>query len=222
LEYIYYILIILVLLAILIAVVRLPGSSRLANNQMELARDARKRKMKKQEAQAKAESRKPTLASGGNSNYVIKRELARIPAPWGWPQHEKRKGFGKRVHDFTHSDHDLSDSLHRLSDKLFSQKQTVQDAEYQKKKDANLRVLLEDRHSPQITMSEIEYQKVRAPLLRDPGAPHDQMDNFPSGKGDQLTGKLKSRSRTQTGGAKSAGRDARRTNLKNLKTPWGW
>ena len=221
-NYIYYILIILGLLALLIATVRLPGRSRLANKQMELARDTDKRKLKHQKAQAKVESRKPLLASDEKRNHVIERELARVPAPWGWPQYGKRKGIGKRAHEFTHSDHDLSDSLHRLTDKLFDEKRTVQDAEYLKKRNENMRVLLEDRYNPQVKMSKVKYQKVNAPLLRDPGTPHDQMDNFPSGKGDQLTEELKSKPRTQTGRTKSAGRDARRTDLKNLKTPWGW
>jgi len=222
LDYIYYILIILGLLALLIVAVRLPGRSRLANKQMELARSADKRKLKHQKAQAKAESRKPLLTSDGKTHHVIERELARVPAPWGWPQHGKHKGIGERVHEFTHSDHDLSDSLHRLTDKLFDEKRTVQDAEYLQKRNASMRALLEDQYVPKAKMSKVNYRKVKAPMLRDPGAPHDQMDNFPSGKGDQLTEELKSKSRTQTGRKKLRGRDARRTDLKNLKTPWGW
>ena len=110
----------------------------------------------------------------------------------------------------------------RFADKLIHEKTNVDDQEYLKKRNASVRALLEDRYGRSARMSEIEYNKVKAPLLRDPGAPHDQMDNFPSGKAGQLAKMLKRQSRTLPGEVRPVGKDARRADLKNLKTPWGW
>ena len=50
--------------------------------------------------------------------------------------------------------------------------------------------MLEDRYGSAIEPTAIKYRKVRPPKLRNPNDPHDQMDNFPSGKTDQITSKL--------------------------------
>jgi len=215
-EYIYYILILLCLMACILSVVRLRGQSQLANNPMSLADGARQRKLKEEKALAKAESRKSPLSSQGrNRNPVMKRELARVPTPWGWPQYgeDGSKKNGER---------DFPGSLHRLADMLIHEKKTVQDQHYLEKRNASMRALLEDRYGRPSTMSNIPYRQVQAPLLRDPNAPHDQMDNFPSGKVDQLASKLKRQSGISQGRPMPSSRDAKRANLKNLKTPWGW
>ena len=215
-EYINYILIILGLMALIITMARLQGRNRLANNPMALAEVARKRKRKEHKTGEAARVRKPILASQHpKKSPVIKRQLARVPTPWGWPHHDEDKNNGN-------SERDLSASLHRFADRLIHEKKTVQDQRYLEKRNSSMRALLEDRYGRSSRMPEIQYQKVVAPLLRDPGAPHDQMDNFPSGKAEQLAAKLKGQSGTRAGRAKPARRDVKRADLKNLKTPWGW
>jgi hypothetical protein len=64
------------------------------------------------------------------------------------------------------------------------------------------------------------YQKVKPPRLRDPSLPHDQMDNFPSGKTEQIVSGLdkqpdKPEDRRETPRRKTG-------SLKDVKTPWGW
>ena len=145
----------------------------------------------------------------------MKRELSRIPTPWGWPQYDEDG-------DIKSGEGDFSTSLHRLADSLIHEKKTVQDQAYVDKRNASMRALLEDRYGRSSRMAEIKYRNVRAPLIRDPNAPHDQMDNFPSGKTDQLAAMLKNQSGSQEGKPLSSSRDATRADLKNLKIPWGW
>ena len=211
-EYVYYILIILGLMALIIFLVSQPGRSRLASDHMALAEDARKRKLKQQAKEA-AENRKS--APGRRSSPAIQRELARVPTPWGWPQYGDDKTRKS-------NDRDFSNSLHDFADRLVNEKRTVQDQQYMEKRNANMRALLEDRYGRASKMPEIPYRKVKAPLLRDPRAEPDQMDNFASGKGDQIVAKLEKQSGKFVGRTKAARRDAGRANLKNVKTPWGW
>lgn len=211
-EYVYYILIILGLMAFIIYLVSLPGRSRLSNDHMALAEDARKRKQR-QQAQEEAEVRKSPR--GRRSSPAIQRELSRVPTPWGWPQYGDDKNGNSNHHDF-------SESIHRFADRLIHEKKTVQDQKYLEKRNASMRALLEDRYGRASRMPEVPYRKVKAPLLRDPGATPDQMDSFASGKGDQIAAKLEKQPGRFVGGKKAVRRDARRADLKNLKTPWGW
>ena len=211
-EYVYYMLFFLGLIALIIFLVSQPGRSRLANDHMALAEDARKRKLK-QQAKEVAENRKS--APGRRSNPVVQRELARVPTPWGWPQY----GDDKTRNDM---DRNFSNSLHYFADRLVNEKKTVQDQQYMEKRNASMRALLEDRYGRASRMPEIPYRKVKAPLLRDPRAEPDQMDNFASGKGDQIVAKLEKESGRFVGRSTAARKEAGRADLKNLKTPWGW
>ena len=215
-EYVYYILIILGLLGLIIAFAILKGQSRLANNHLSLAEAARKRKQKEQKAREAEGSRKPILASQRHKNSpVIERELASVPTPWGWPNYVEDRNKNK-------GDLDFSGSLSRFADRLIHEKKTVQDQLYLKKRNASMRALLEDRYGRPSEMPEIQYKRVKAPLLRDPGAPHDQMDNFPSGRAEQLATRLKEQSGTGAGRKRLVRKDVGRADLKKLKTPWGW
>jgi hypothetical protein len=210
-EYVYYILIILCLMACVLVVARSPGQSRLSGDPVSLADKARKQQLKDKKLQAKEEQRTKNL----KRNPVIKRALSRVPTPWGWPQYDDNG-------DIKSGERDFSTSLHRLADKLIHEKKTVQDQEYLDKRNASMRALLEDRYGRSSRMTEMKYRNVRAPVLRDPNAPHDQMDNFPSGKADQVAAMLKSQSGSNQGRPMPSRRDAARADLKNLKKPWGW
>jgi hypothetical protein len=210
-EYAYYILIILCLMACILVIARVPARSRLSSDHVALADKARKQKIKDEKLRAKDEKRGRTL----KTNRVMKRELSRVPTPWGWPRYDEDG-------DIRHGELDFSASLHRLADKLIHEKKTVQDQEYVDKRNASMRALLEDRYGRSSRMAEIKYNNVRKPMLRDPNAPHDQMDNFPSGKADEIEAKLRSQSGSQQGRELPWRREAPRSDLKNLKKPWGW
>ena len=215
-EYVYYILIILCLMTCILVIARWANQSRLSYDPVALADRARKLKRKEIQRQAKAAQRQSKLSSNSRKrNPVMKRELSRIPTPWGWPQYDEDG-------DIKSGEGDFSTSLHRLADRLIHEKKTVQDQAYVDKRNASMRALLEDRYGRSSRMAEIKYRNVRAPLLRDPNAPHDQMDNFPSGKADQIAAMLKNQSGSQEGRPLPSSRDATRTDLKNLKKPWGW
>jgi len=215
-EYGYYILIILCLMACILVIARLAGKSRLAQNPVALADKARQLKRKEAKQKAKAAQRNSNLSSNSRKrNPVMKRELSRVRTPWGWPQYDEDG-------DIKSGEGDFSASLHRLADRLIHEKKTVQNQEYLDKRNASMRALLEDRYGRSSRMPEIKYRNVRAPRLRDPNAPHDQMDNFPSGKADQVAAMLKSQSGSNQGRPMPSRRDAARADLKNLKKPWGW
>jgi hypothetical protein len=102
-----------------------------------------------------------------------------------------------------------------------SQNGTVDDNEYQRRKQASLRALLEDRFGRPAKPGEIEFRKVKPPLLRDPGRPYDQEDNFPGGRADQIVATLERQPGTRAPALR--GPAARKVvGLKDVRTPWGW
>ena len=113
------------------------------------------------------------------------------------------------------------DSLHRFVDLMMSEKQTVENREYLLKKDASMRALLEDRFGHSGKPEAIKYHKVKAPLLRDPSEPIDQLDSFDSNEASEIADQLL----TQEDLASmldGQGRFRERAYLGKLKTPWGW
>jgi hypothetical protein len=215
-EYVYYILVTLAITALCLYLVRLPGQKRLKQNQLALAERARKiRKKQHQERAARDNSPLPTHKA------VLQRELSKVPTPWGWPGYEgassQRPVSAMKVEEV----HGVSESIHRWVNHLISEKQTVDDNEYVLKRDASLRALLEDRFGRPSKMSEIKYRKTKAPLLRDPSAPHDQMDNFPSGKTASIEEKL-DRQPSKPSVSQQSYPKRKTVGLDNLKKPWGW
>jgi len=210
-EYIYYILVTLVIGALCLALVRRSDQSRSIDEQARLAEKARRRRLK-----SKAVDDSKSIP---NSPAVLQRELSQVPTPWGWPGHNGTSGdpTPSRQHALQEST-GVSKSLHRWVDRMVSEKRTVEDREYVIRKDASLRAMLEDRYGRASQMSEIEYRKIKAPLLRDPGQPHDQMDNFPSGRTQEIASKISNRATDLDiqEQSKSA------FELKEVKTPWGW
>jgi hypothetical protein len=185
-------LIILALVALYLYAVRIPGKRRLARKPADLADLARNRRRLEQEKAAAEEPVPP------HYDRIINRELKNVPTPWGWPGSDVRQG-GLRA----------------------SQNGTVDDNEYQRRKQASLRALLEDRFGRPAKPGEIEFRKVKPPLLRDPGRPYDQEDNFPGGRADQIVATLE----RQPGrpGPALRGLAARKVvGLKDVRTPWGW
>lgn len=215
-EYVYYVLIVLCLVACILVIARVPVQARLSRNTVALANKARKQTIKEEQLKAKNSRRKsPPFSHNRRKNSVMRRELARVPTPWGWPRYDEDG-------DIRSSEHGFSASLHHLADRLIHEKKTVQDQDYVNKRNASMRALLEDRYGRSSKMSSVKYKNVRAPMLRDPNAPHDQMDNFPSGKADEVVTKLRSQPGNQQGITMPSRRDAARADLRNIKKPWGW
>jgi hypothetical protein len=220
-EYINYILIVLALLFALIAYLRFSGRSLLANDQMALANAARQRRLKKNREQIHGPADK--FLSPEQQKAILSRELSKVPTPWGWPQHETTADEGRQSAVTNGHAHSFSDSFQRWAGKLVHEKHTVDDVEYKRKKEDCMRALLEDRYGRSGKTTAVPYVKVKAPLLRDPAAPHDQMDNFPSGRANKITRKLEQQH--QHGGVPKKAvypRLKTHSGLKNLKMPWGW
>lgn len=212
-EYVYYNLIILGFLAAILTLLRLPGHTRLARNKMALANKARQRNKQGVRAKSRFKDEYPDAVTR-KKNRIMARELKNVATPWGWPGHADGNPFGSK-----NGDH--SPAIMRFAEKLAEEKTTVQDANYQTRRTASLKALLEDRYGRASKMTELEYRKIHAPHLRDPQSPHDQMDNFPSGKGDQIAANIKRDTRIRTGNM-PVSRDAKPTSLKAVKMPWGW
>ena len=67
-------------------------------------------------------------------------ERLSVPTPWGWPGNDLRT---RAVDERT-----VSDTLQRFVDHLIVEKQTVEDRNYEQKRNESLRSLVEDRYGP--------------------------------------------------------------------------
>ncbi|MGD8930163.1 MAG: hypothetical protein PVI22_14405 [Lysobacterales bacterium] len=210
-EYVYYVLFICAIMAASLYLLRLTGMRRLKSDQVELAERARRRKARLKQQSAKTEAHEDRKFR----HRVLSRDLSKVPVPWGWPGHQ-----GGHVH--LDGEDSVGASLHRWVDQLVREKRTIDDQEFVSRKAASLRALMEDRYGRASTMEQMSYKKVKAPLLRDPSAPHDQMDNFPSGKTASITKKLSRQPAVSTGALAKRSGPRKVSGLKNLRTPWGW
>lgn len=210
----YYVLFVLGMSAIVILVAGFIRKSYVLSNQMELANRARRRKQKTQVAEQKKENQRLKLSLRENKpSPVMTRELQNVRTPWGWPHHV----VSASKEDADHAD--VSHSIRRFAGRLINPKKTKEDQDYLEKRNASIRALLEDRYGRASRMTEMPYRKVKAPLLRDPNEPFDQLDNLPSSK----AGGVVSRLRKQPNPALDFTIPSHKpSDLKNVKTPWGW
>ncbi len=171
-----------------------------------------------QHAQAKQNKRQHLRASR-TSDPTIARQVKQVPIPWGWPHH---RGSNRRRANRPSA----SESMHYLLDCLIREKQLADRTHLDPRSSNSVRALLEDRYGPvnRDRMTEMPYHVVKAPLLRDPNAPHDQMDNFGFQGLTEANGKL-----VRIRGAKDsiyrqqAARDRlMQMDIKEIKRPWGW
>lgn len=219
-DYLYYILAVLIIGLLSICCVRIATRSK--NPDLVMQYEARKsaaRKLAKEKYGAKA-----ALQDQNQSVTEIKslrqrhREKIHHQTPWGWPgaqpQHAQQQG--------------ISDTVRNFTDRLLREKQVVQNANASN----SIRALLEDRYGPiNRGMSEIPYEKVKRPLLRDPSEPFDQLDNLGNVESRHLRKKLQfltlmnideSDEGKATDAKKSKKVEFRYVDLKDLKQPWGW
>jgi len=149
----------------------------------------------------------------------IAAELQHTPIPWGWANHKAFNRSGEVSAG-------LSSAMRSLSDRLVREKTLVSNGHPNPRAAESLRALLEDRYAPinKDRMTEIEFTKVKRPLLRDPSEPHDQMDNFGIRNAERISKKLRrvvapeAQGKTRT----KPDDDFRYVPIKNVKLPWGW
>lgn len=153
-----------------------------------------------------------TARGGLKTKTVTARELRHVATPWGWPNHAASRAG-------------LSDSLHGFADKLIRSKSVADPADASLRHSDNIRALLEDRYGRvrREPTPEVPYRGVKRPLLRDPGEPHDQMDNLGTAEAERIRRKLHYLKAMQ-GEARSAESKpaVRYVELKDIKQPWGW
>jgi len=222
LDYLYYVLAILLIGLVAISAVRLATRSK--NPDLLLQYQARKAAARKMAAlKFKAKNRQDKSLTHPEIKSLQQRDLgkARQPTPWGWPgsqqQHAQQQGISDALRNFTH--------------RLVRDKQLIQQ-DRATGSGSSIRALLEDRYGPvNRGMTEIPYQTVKRPLLRDPSEQHDQLDNLGSAEARQLRKKLQfltAMNNAEQGQAQPSGTKAgkkvefRYVELKDLKQPWGW
>ena len=127
---------------------------------------------------------------------MVQRQKLRVPTPWGWAGQSRKRD-------------------------------PVKKESAEQRRDRSIRALLEDRFAPVQGAAKrpLEYQKVKPPRLRDPSAPHDQMDNFGTGAADRVQKELRPhsslRGKDESSNMKRSG-GLRARDLRGLKNPWGW
>jgi len=212
-EYFNYILITLGILMACLLLMRLPAVPEKRERTVVHVDLAEKKNVQKEN--------KDGLDIASRARLTLQREELHVPTPWGWPGHRGTGSVRKPTIPNSQEVHGVSESLYYFVDRLFSEKHTVDNREYLLRKDESLRSLVEDRYGRTSSTKEIPYRKVKSPLLRDPSEPHDQMDNFPSGKGDQIAAQIPRQAeisrvvKRKTPLKKTGG-------LQDVRTPWGW
>ena len=214
-DYLQYLMTVLVLLGVVLFAIRLAGKRHAHDRQMKLAEKARRRRARQ------ARSAKALPGTSPRQQAVLQRQLKNVPIPWGWPGSIKRPAAAEGNPMRSPGIRAASGGLQRWIDHLMAEKRTVDDREYLESRRAALRSMIEDRfgHSPQ--PQEMAYRKVMPPKLMDPERPHDQMDNFPSGKTERIVSGLKQLPDAARP-MQSALAARRSASLGDIKTPWGW
>jgi hypothetical protein len=222
-DYLNYVFVVLVIGMMCLFIVRLATRSK--NPDLLLQYEARKKTARKQSAARTGNNSDPANTNtAGQGTPVIKSlrdrhvEKTHYRTPWGWPSVERQsnpQGVSQAVRNFT--------------DRLVKEKQVLQPGGSNAGNDS-IRALLEDRYGPvNKDMTEIPYQKVKRPLLRDPSEQHDQLDNLGSAESRRLRQKLQflSAMTNVEDGSGNAAKGTRKVEfryveLKDLKQPWGW
>lgn len=214
-EYLFYCSIVLTLVGIIVFAFRLSAERRLQDHQMKLADRARKRR------ERAAQDRDAKARILPHQEAVLRRQLKNVPTPWGWPGSANRAVAAGGKSPLSPDVQASSGMFQRWIDHLLAEKRTVDDSEYLESRHAALRSMIEDRFGRTPQPQEMAFQNVRPPRLMDPQRPHDQMDNFPSGKTEKIvSGLTRQPAKTRSEAIAAAAR--RKVQLGDIKTPWGW
>ena len=183
---------------------------------MELANRARQRKRRARELKQRPPQKNAVSGYFARKHRpVVARQIKQVNTPWGWPQHADQ---GMHVP----SNHEVSSSLRHFADRLIDSKKTKEDRDYLEKRNASLRALLEDRYGRASRMTEVQYECVKAPRLRDPNEQFDQLDDFPSARADTVLSSLRGRTDSAVEIKVPVKSAVKATDLTRVKTPWGW
>lgn len=159
-----------------------------------------------------------SIRSGKDMKPALDRVLMHVRTPWGWPGHQEQNRVGESAEG-------MSPRLRSFSERLVREKMLASSPSSNPRVSNSIRALLEDRYGRvnRQSMAEMEYQKVKAPRLRDPREPHDQMDNFGTKEAERIRQKLKLL--TAMNGVpvvEEEKKALRYVELKDVKRPWGW
>ena len=148
---------------------------------------------------------------------ALQRALLHVRTPWGWPRHEERNRVGE-------SRSNLSARMQASASRLVGGQRSTDRSAKAARTSESIRALVEDRYrrANRQAMAEMQYQKVKAPRLRDPSEPHDQMDNFGIKQAESIRHKLKLLSAMNGEPAEKESKNLRYVDLKDVKRPWGW
>jgi hypothetical protein len=163
----------------------------------------------------RAKSRSGRISHGKLS---LKQQTMQVPTPWGWPHYE-HNNYGQ------FGTPSVSQAVKSFSDVLMKEKEAVKSPAEDPHLSCSLRALLEDRYGrvTQHPINEIQYESVKAPLLRDPSEPYDQMANFGTREAEGIRNKLgKSPEEKEAQSAEKTAFLKHQVNLRELKVPWGW
>jgi len=219
LDYLYYILAVLIVGLVAFNIVRF--ATRSQNPDLLQQYESRKSALRKL-ATGRAGARKSdeTGQQEPQVKSLRQRRQDGVPqrTPWGWPGAQSTYSQPQGI----------SEAVRNLTDRLVREKKLAG----HDRSSGSIRALLEDRYGPvDKGMTEIPYEKVKRPLLRDPSEPFDQLDNLGSAESRQLRKKLQFLSAMNTdeadkdsarGTQKSRKVEFRYVELKDLKQPWGW
>jgi hypothetical protein len=216
-EYVDYSLIIVGLLVAVLIWLLLPSRFRLPGDPLSSTDTSRQRRLTKKKQKQEARVVKPL--SPEQLTAELKRDLAKVPTPWGWPHYEKHTFEGGQPAPANGHANSISESFHHWADRLVQEKHTVDDEEYRRRKERCIRTLLEDRYGRSATIAPAASAK--QPEV--PAVPHHPVDHFSSKRVDKVEARFLRKG--QTGEISYHTRPLKlkkQSGLKDLKMPWGW
>jgi hypothetical protein len=147
----------------------------------------------------------------------LKQRTMQVPTPWGWPHHKHNN-----YHQF--GTPGVANTVRVFSDALMKEKEAVKGPMEDPRLNTCIRALLEDRYG-RVThpINEFEYRSVKAPLLRDPSEPYDQMANFGTREAEAIRNRLgQTPENKEEPSLEKTAFLSHQVNVKELKIPWGW
>ena len=214
-EYISYILIILAILLSCFLMVRVPEQPRRRRNKAkELARPGH---VNKKSARVDAVKNKPEPPV-----QSLQRQSLEVPTPWGWPGHHGPDLASKVTPLNAQEVHGVSESLHHFVDRLFQEKHTVEDHEYQLRKNASLRALVEDRYGKASALQDVPNPRAGGARTKGLVGSDAQLRTVSGGgqNGEASSGETYSNLGAPVLRHSAALKKSRE--LKHVRRPWGW
>jgi hypothetical protein len=151
-------------------------------------------------------------------NELRLRALSNVPTPWGWPgglQH----GSGATANGLAVNG---GQAIHRWVDGLVSEKQTTENIEYQRRREASLRALLEDRFHSSGRASHAVQHGTNAPHQNVPAADKDRAEQASAAGLNGAKNHAPGMNGQKVASPPSRQRSHHHEPLSGVRTPWGW